>query len=107
MPLTPFLHRMREPASLDRLTRRPEPSLLLIYGRRRVGKSSLARHWAAKTGWPVFYWESPRSTAENARASLLREALPVERRTHCGGPLPPIGWRSSAQCVGSSAINPR
>src|SRR5713101_7105899 len=73
MPPTPFLHRTRELASLDRLTRRPELDLVLIYGRRRVGKSTLARHWAGKTGWPVFYWESPRSTAENVRASLLRE----------------------------------
>ena len=68
-----FLHRTPELASLDRLTHRTEPSLVLIYGRRRVGKSTLARHWAGKTGWPVFYWESPRSTAENVRASLLRE----------------------------------
>jgi AAA+ ATPase superfamily predicted ATPase len=68
-----FLHRTRELASLDRLTRRAESSLVLIFGRRRVGKSTLARHWAGKTRWPVFYWESPRSTAENVRASLLRE----------------------------------
>jgi AAA+ ATPase superfamily predicted ATPase len=73
MPPSGFLHRTRELASLTRLTRRPEPSLVLIYGRRRVGKSTLAQHWAKQTGWPVFYWESPRSTAENVRASLLRE----------------------------------
>lgn len=73
MPPAAFLHRARELASLDRLTRRAEPSLILVYGRRRVGKSTLAQHWAKRTGWPVFYWESPRSTAENVRASLLRE----------------------------------
>lgn len=73
MPPTGFLHRTRELASLDRLTRRAEPSLILLYGHRRVGQSTLAQHWAKRTGWPVFYWEAPRSTAENVRASLLRE----------------------------------
>lgn len=73
MPPTGFLHRTRALASLDRLTRRAEPSLILLYGRRRVGPSTLAQHWAKRTGWPVFYWEAARSTAENVRASLLRE----------------------------------
>jgi len=73
MPPLGFLHRTRELARLDRLARRAEPSLMLLYGRRRVGKSTLARHWAQQTGWPVFYWEAPRSTAENVRASLVRE----------------------------------
>ena len=68
-----FIHRSQEIADLSRLTRRREPSLVLIYGRRRVGKTTLVRHWAQRSGLPTFYWESPRSTAENVRASLLRE----------------------------------
>lgn len=68
-----FVHRTQEIADLDHLTRRPEPCLVLVYGRRRVGKSTLLQHWAQRSGLPTFYWESPRSTAENVRASLLRE----------------------------------
>ncbi len=73
MPKTAFVHRAQEIADLNHLTRRKEPSLVLIYGRRRVGKTTLLQHWAQQSGLPTFYWESPRSTAENVRASLLSE----------------------------------
>ncbi len=68
-----FIHRTQELADLTHLTRRPEPCLVLVYGRRRVGKSTLLQHWAEESGLPTFYWESPRSTADNVRASLLHE----------------------------------
>jgi AAA+ ATPase superfamily predicted ATPase len=68
-----FVHRSQEMADLNRLTRRPEPCLVLVYGRRRVGKSTLLQHWAKQSGLPTFYWESPRGTAESVRASLLSE----------------------------------
>ncbi|HLE29520.1 MAG TPA: hypothetical protein VI793_15445, partial [Anaerolineales bacterium] len=68
-----FVHRSQELADLTRLTRRAEPGLVLVYGRRRVGKSTLLQHWAQQSGLPTFYWESPRSTADNVRASLLHE----------------------------------
>ncbi len=68
-----FVHREQEIADLNRLTRPDGPALILVYGRRRVGKTSLLRHWAGLTGLPAFYWESPRSTADNVRTSLVRE----------------------------------
>ncbi len=73
MPKISFVHRSQEIADLTHLTRRAEPCLVLVYGRRRVGKSTLLQHWAQQSGLPTFYWESPRSTAENVRASLLHE----------------------------------
>src|SRR3972149_12268886 len=68
-----FVHRSQELADLPRLPPRAEPGLVLVYGRRRVGKSTLLQHWAQQSGLPTFYWESPRSTADNVRASLLHE----------------------------------
>src|SRR3990172_4162549 len=68
-----FVHGCQEVADLTRLTRRAEPCLILVYGRRGVGKSTLLQHWAQQSGLPTFYWESPRSTADNVRASLLHE----------------------------------
>jgi AAA+ ATPase superfamily predicted ATPase len=40
------------------LTRtRPGPGqLILLYGRRRVGKTALLRHWAEHSGLPWTYW---------------------------------------------------
>ena len=68
-----FYHRAQEMSDLNRLTHRTEPCLVLVFGRRRVGKTALLQHWAEQSGRPVFYWESPRSTADNVRGSLLHE----------------------------------
>lgn len=73
MKTTTLIGRDRELAALTHLTRRPEASLILVYGRRRVGKTRLLQDWARETGLPVFYWESPRETVENVRTSLVRE----------------------------------
>lgn len=68
-----FIHREQELADLKRLVRKPEVSLVLVYGRRRVGKSTLLKHWARESGFPTFYWESPRANAESVRANFMRE----------------------------------
>ena len=61
-------------ADLDRLARPDRPSFVLVYGRRRVGKTSLLQHWAARSGRPAFYWIAPRSaTPDNLRTDLIRE----------------------------------
>ena len=75
MTVLDFLHREQEMADLDQLTRQTRPSLVIVYGRRRVGKSTLMKHWAKKTGLPFFYWESPRLNVDGVRVSLARELL--------------------------------
>ena len=70
---TPFFHREQELADLDRLTRRAGPSLVLVYGRRRVGKTALLHHWTTRSGVPTFYWPAPRTTPDNLRTELVRE----------------------------------
>lgn len=58
---------------LNQLLNRKQSSFVIIYGRRRVGKTTLIQRWSASTKLPTFYWESPRSTADNVRSSLVRE----------------------------------
>lgn len=65
--------RGREFDVLNQLLSRNQSSFVIIYGRRRVGKTTLIQRWSASTKLPVFYWESPRSTADNVRSSLVRE----------------------------------
>ncbi|PDW02269.1 ATP-binding protein [Candidatus Viridilinea mediisalina] len=68
-----FIDREQELAFLQRVLqrRRPGPAqLLLLYGRRRVGKSSLLMHWVAQSGLPYTYW-----TAEKEPAALQRRKL--------------------------------
>ena len=42
----------------------------MVYGRRRVGKSTLLRHWAEQSGAPFTYW-----VAEKAPAAVQRRQL--------------------------------
>ncbi|NNJ10576.1 ATP-binding protein [Chloroflexales bacterium ZM16-3] len=65
-----FVDRVQELAFLNRVLtrRRPGPAqLLLLYGRRRVGKTNLLIHWAERSGLPITFW-----TAEKEPAALQR-----------------------------------
>ena len=73
MPIQPFYHREQQLSDLDHLSRNL-PSFIIVYGRRRVGKTWLLHRWAEQMGWPYFYWMAPRgATADNLRSELVRE----------------------------------
>jgi AAA+ ATPase superfamily predicted ATPase len=69
-----FVDREQELASLDRLLERPGAQFVIVYGRRRVGKTTLLLHWARASGLPYVYWVASRNTATNLQRSLA-EAL--------------------------------
>ena len=75
-----FVDRQEEIAFLiDLLTRKhPGPAqLLLMYGRRRVGKSELLIHWAAQSDLEFTYWEAVKETATQQRTRLFSKLLNV------------------------------
>jgi AAA+ ATPase superfamily predicted ATPase len=68
-----FVDRDQELAFFNSLPTRTRPStgqIILLYGRRRVGKTLLVRHWAETTGLPTIYWP-----AESEPAPLQRRQL--------------------------------
>ena len=68
-----FVDRDQELAFLNRIAVRERPGpaqLILIYGRRRIGKTELLLHWAQQSGIPTTYW-----TAEKEPADLQRRKL--------------------------------
>ncbi len=68
-----FVDREAELAFLDSPLTRTHPSvaqLILLYGRRRVGKTLLARHWAETTDLPTIYF-----AAEQEPAGIQRRKL--------------------------------
>ena len=69
-----FVDREAELANLNRLLERPTGQFIVVYGRRRVGKTTLLLHWAKASGLPYVYWVASRNTAANLRRSLA-EAL--------------------------------
>jgi AAA+ ATPase superfamily predicted ATPase len=64
-----FKGRQRELTLLDELWTAPEASFLVLYGRRRVGKTRLLAHWLKQRGARGLYWVSePTSTLDQLRS---------------------------------------
>jgi len=74
-----FVDREQELAFLNSLLKQtPSPAqLVLLYGRRRVGKTVLARRWAEQSGLPTVYWAAERETAPLQRRKLFARSLGV------------------------------
>jgi uncharacterized protein len=75
-----FVDRKKELAFLNDVLTRSHPGpaqLVLLYGRRRVGKSELLLHWAEQSGVKFVYWEAAKESATMQRAHLFARLLGV------------------------------
>jgi AAA+ ATPase superfamily predicted ATPase len=72
--MSKFIGRQAEIHDLNRLLQESTrlAQFVVLYGRRRVGKTSLLLHWVQQTGQPYLYWVAHRETSEAARYSLTR-----------------------------------
>jgi hypothetical protein len=78
--LAVFVDRVQELAYLNSLltqTTTYPGQLVLLYGRRRVGKTVLARRWAEQSGLPTLYWAAEREPAPLQRRKLYARVLDV------------------------------
>ncbi len=66
-----FVGRLREVEELDAASGE-EARFLLVYGRRRVGKTTLVLRWAERSGRPFLYWVATRDTPAQVRADFCR-----------------------------------
>ncbi len=60
-----FVGRKQELALLDSLYNRSGAQFLVLYGRRRVGKTRLITHWLSRLQGPHLYWMATQTTATN------------------------------------------
>ena len=75
-----FIDRQQELVFLNSVLHRTRPSpgqMVLLYGRRRVGKTVLVRHWAESTRLPVTYWAAEREPAPLQRRKLFAKMLNI------------------------------
>jgi AAA+ ATPase superfamily predicted ATPase len=75
-----FVDRQKELAFLNTLLTRERPGpaqLVLLYGRRRVGKTELLLHWAKNSGMEFTYWAAERESPNMQRNSLFARLLNV------------------------------
>ena len=62
----------RDLAELNAVLSQKGAQFILVYGRRRVGKTTLVLQWARQTGQPVIYWVATRDTPHQIRHSFIR-----------------------------------
>ena len=72
--MTVFVGRNKEMADLNKILARRRNQFILVYGRRRVGKTTLLLEWAKQSGRKYIYWVATRSSANRNLHSLNREA---------------------------------
>ncbi|MFO7539272.1 MAG: ATP-binding protein, partial [Chloroflexota bacterium] len=60
-----FVGRDLELGLLNEVYRRRGAQFLILYGRRRVGKTRLITHWSGGIDDPVFYWMASQTSAAN------------------------------------------
>lgn len=83
---TTFVDRHEELTFLNTLLLRQRPGpaqLVLLYGRRRVGKTALLRYWAQQSGQPYTYWVADKEPPALQRRSLFATLMdmPEEQAT--------------------------
>jgi len=64
MILKPFVGRQKELETIQHLWDEPAARMMVLYGRRRVGKSRLLKHWIQETGQHLVYWQAEPDTQE-------------------------------------------
>jgi len=70
--MVPFLGRQAELAELKRLWDAPGPQVHVLFGRRRVGKTALLRHFLADL--PHVFYQATEGSLRDNMASLLEQA---------------------------------
>lgn len=88
LPIPTFIDRDKELAALNRQlagsSSRRGSAFILLYGKRRVGKSTLLKEWARASGLPHTYWVADKDMAEVQRrrfyARFMNGALDMSPR---------------------------
>ncbi len=91
-----FVDRHEELAFLNRLLTRKQPGpaqMLLLYGRRRVGKTELLKHWVEQSGRPFTYWAADKEPAVLQRRSFMAAMLDMPEEQAAPFDSWPALWR--------------
>jgi len=99
----PFVGRQREMALLGGLWRSPQAAFLVLYGRRRVGKTRLLWEWMQRHPEDVLYWAAEPSSESDQRRAFSQA---LYRFFHPGGAEAAVyypTWRAAFEAFGEMA----
>lgn len=104
-----FINREKELSELDSLLATNNSHFVMVYGRRRVGKTTLLTEWAKQTGVPTFYWVAKRDPRELQMASLAQAVYAWQQGVEFSDiEVRPSSWeavfRQLAQAIGQQRV---
>jgi AAA+ ATPase superfamily predicted ATPase len=105
---TAFIGRQKELSVLDQLWTSNRAEFLILYGRRRVGKTALLAHWIHETGRRALYWVA---SPDSALAQLRSFSQAVYNFANPAAPAPELftyaSWEQAWQEVARLAEQER
>jgi len=99
-----FVDREVELSFLNSLLTRDHPGpaqLILLYGRRRVGKSELLLHWAQQSGIKHSYWQAAKESATMQRAHFFARVLGLASGSGASFQSWVDVWETTVKAIGS------
>jgi AAA+ ATPase superfamily predicted ATPase len=103
-----FVGRKTELALLDRLWEGERAQFLVLYGRRRVGKTAMLIHWIRQSGRRVLYWVA---SSDSALSQLRSFSQAVYNFANPQAPAPEsftyASWEQAWQEAARLAVNER
>ncbi len=98
MKMNAFIGRTQEIETLNTFWQRNEASFLVVYGRRRIGKTSLLTHWLHSHGIPhALYWVAQPSAATDQLRQFSQALYRFENPD--GTPLKSFSYQSWEQAL--------
>jgi AAA+ ATPase superfamily predicted ATPase len=70
--MSKFVGRNRELEELNRIISRRAAQFIIVYGLRRIGKTTLLLRWTEASGRPYIYWVATRDTPAQVRLGFTR-----------------------------------
>lgn len=108
--MTRFVNRDSELVELNALIEQEGAHFVMVYGRRRIGKTTLLTTWASQTGLPVLYWVAKRDPKDALMTSLAQAIWLLEHPGIADIPvdLVPKNWEAVfnmlAQAIGDRRV---
>ncbi|MEW5985563.1 MAG: ATP-binding protein [Chloroflexota bacterium] len=107
--MSEFYDRTTEIETLNQIVRQPGAQFVMVFGRRRVGKTTLLTTWAGQTGLPTLYWVAKRDSREALMADLAQAIYAWQHDLDYSGlDFRPSNWegvlRTLAQAAGSRRV---
>ena len=104
-----FINREKELTVLNGLLAQDVAQFVMVYGRRRVGKTTLLNEWAKRTGLSTFYWVAKRDPRELQMASLAQAIFAWQQGVEFSDvEMRPGSWesvfRQLAQAIGQQRV---